>query len=89
VAVLTATKRDKLKASSFALPGGRYPIHDASHARNALARIAQHGTPAEQKKVRTAVHRKYPNIGKSGQDNAILGEHGKPGGHCGYGQTRI
>lgn len=61
---LSAKGRKKLKDTSFALPGRRYPIHDASHARNALARVAQHGSPAEQKKVRAAVHRRFPNIGK-------------------------
>jgi hypothetical protein len=61
-AVLTAKAREKIKASDFALPGRRYPIHDIKHARNALARVAQHGTPEEQKKVRAAVKRRYPNI---------------------------
>lgn len=60
--VLTTKARDKLPAKDFALPGGRYPIHDESHARNALARVSQYGTPAEKAKVRAAVHRKYPNI---------------------------
>jgi hypothetical protein len=65
VAKLTAKKRNALKSSSFAEPGKRaYPIQDASHARNALARVSQHGTPAEKAKVRAAVHRKYPSIGK-------------------------
>ena len=61
-AVLTAERRKKLPSSSFALPGGRYPIHDEAHARNALARVAQHGTPEEKAKVRAAVKRRYPNI---------------------------
>jgi hypothetical protein len=65
MAKLTAKKRNALKTSSFAEPGKRaYPIQDASHARNALARVSQHGTPAEKAKVRAAVHRKYPSIGK-------------------------
>jgi len=63
---LTAKKRNKLPKKSFAEPGARkYPIHDKAHARNALARVAQHGTPTEKAKVRAAVHRKYPSIGKS------------------------
>lgn len=62
---LTTKGRDRLDDSSFALPGRRYPIHDAAHARNALARVAQHGTPAEQEKVRAAVHRRFPDIGKT------------------------
>jgi hypothetical protein len=53
-----------IKKSNFALPGRRYPIQDISHARNALARVSQHGTPSEKKRVRAAVHKKYPSIGK-------------------------
>jgi hypothetical protein len=69
MAKLTTKARSKLKSSSFAVPSkkpgsGSYPIPDASHARNALARVSQHGSPAEKAKVRAAVHRKYPSIGK-------------------------
>src|SRR5699024_11412436 len=35
-----------------------------AHARNALSRVSQHGSPAEKKRVRAAVRRKYPSIGK-------------------------
>jgi hypothetical protein len=65
MAKLTAAARNKISGSNFALPGRRYPIADASHARNALARVSQHGTSEEKAKVRAAVHRKYPGIGKS------------------------
>ena len=63
---LSSTKnRKKLSKKSFALPGKRkYPIPDKSHARNALARVAQHGTPEEQKKVRKAVVKRFPSLGK-------------------------
>ena len=63
---LSSTKeRKKLSKKSFALPGKRkYPIPDKAHARNALARVAQNGTPAEQKKVRAAVKKRFPSIGK-------------------------
>jgi hypothetical protein len=63
---LSSTKqRKKLSKKSFALPGKRkYPIPDKAHARNALARVAQNGTPAEQKKVRAAVRKRFPSIGK-------------------------
>lgn len=44
---------------------GGYPIPDESHARNALSRVAQHGSPAEKARVRARVHAKYPGIGKS------------------------
>jgi len=74
VAKLSAASRQKMKSSSFALPGkgegkggkgaGSYPIPDASHARNALARVAQHGTPAEKATVRAKVKAKFPTIGK-------------------------
>lgn len=62
---LTTTGRKHVKEENFALPGRRYPIHDESHARNALARVAQHGTPAEQSTVRAAVAKKWPGIGKT------------------------
>lgn len=61
---LTAAERHALPSKDFALPGGRYPINDANHGRNALARVAQNGSPEEQARVRAAVHRKFPNIGK-------------------------
>ena len=72
---LSAKYREHLPKYDFALPGhgkgpkgagaGSYPIPDQAHARNALARVAQHGTPAEQAAVRRKVHAKFPNIGKS------------------------
>jgi hypothetical protein len=61
---LTAAARKKIKKKNFALPAKKgYPIHDKSHARNALSRVSQFGSPAEKKKVRAAVHKKYPGIG--------------------------
>lgn len=62
MAKLTAKDRKALPRSDFALPGRRYPLNDENHARNALARVAQHGTPAEQRQVRAKVHAKYPDI---------------------------
>lgn len=62
MAKLTTKGRKAIKKSNFALPGKRaYPIEDASHARNALARSS--GKP-EAGQVRAAVKRKYPGIGK-------------------------
>lgn len=61
---LTAAERHALPEKDFALSGERYPIEDANHARNALARVEQYGTPAEKAEVRAAVHRKYPGIGR-------------------------
>tara|TARA_Y100000310_G_C19953895_1_gene478103 strand:- start:124 stop:420 length:297 start_codon:yes stop_codon:yes gene_type:complete len=63
-AQLTAKSRKQISEDNFALPGRRYPIHDASHARNALARVSQHGTPDEKAKVRSAVAGRYPDMGK-------------------------
>ena len=65
MAKLTPKRRNALKASTFAVPSERkYPINDPAHARNALARVAQHGTPAEKAAVRKKVAAKYPKIGK-------------------------
>jgi hypothetical protein len=38
---LSTKARNKLPAKEFALSGGRYPIPDKSHARNALARASE------------------------------------------------
>ncbi|GBQ22072.1 hypothetical protein AA0472_0650 [Acetobacter estunensis NRIC 0472] len=38
---LTAAERNALPDSAFALPGRRYPIPDATHARDALARASE------------------------------------------------
>lgn len=74
MAKLSYAARKKLPAKSFAIPGsaagkarkakGSYPIEDEAHARNALARVSQFGSPEEKARVRAAVHRKYPNIGR-------------------------
>jgi hypothetical protein len=63
MSTLSYSARKKLPKKSFAVPGKRaYPIEDKAHARNALARVSQHGSPAEKAKVRGAVKRKYPSI---------------------------
>lgn len=70
---LDAADRKKLPSKDFALPGkrspsggqGGYPIPDKTHARNALARVSQHGSPAEKKEVRAKVHAKYPDLGNA------------------------
>ena len=49
---LSITDRKKLDKKLFALPNRRkYPIPNKAHARNALVRVAQHGTTVEQKKA--------------------------------------
>jgi hypothetical protein len=66
---LKMSERQKMPKSDFAIPdkapeSGSYPIHDRSHARNALSRVSQHGTPEEKARVRRAVASRYPGIGK-------------------------
>ena len=41
MAELSKKDRDALPDKDFALPGHKYPIEDAAHARNAKARAAQ------------------------------------------------
>jgi len=74
MATLTAKTRNALSEGSFALPGRRYPIHDLAHARNALARVAQHGTPDERSAVRKAVYAKYPGLKERSEKEASLCE---------------
>ena len=65
MAKITTKTRKRMKDSSFALPRQRaYPIPDLSHARNALARVAQFGTDGEKSKVRRAVEKKFPSLKK-------------------------
>lgn len=67
MAKLTSKKRNSLSASTFVFPKTRkFPIPDPSHARNALSRAAAKGGATESK-VRAAVHRKYPGIGRAGK----------------------
>lgn len=67
---LDADARSHIAEHNFALPGRRYPIHDISHARNALARVSQFGSPEEKEKVRAAVHRKYPSLAGHSEHDA-------------------
>lgn len=70
-AKLSAAERDNLPDSAFAIPETRdYPIHDETHARNALSRVAQNGTDSEKKRVRAAVRKKYPGIGDDDSDDS-------------------
>jgi len=60
MAKLKAATRKKLPASKFCKPKARkYPVHDRSHAANALSRASQHGA----KGVKGCVCRKYPSMG--------------------------
>jgi len=60
MAKLTSAEREDLPQGDFVFPKTRrYPIEDAAHARDALARSS--GKP-EHAKVVEAVRRKYPEI---------------------------
>ncbi len=59
---LTAAARKAIPTKNFAGPKRSYPINDASHARNALARVSQFGSSGLKAKVRAKVHAKYPSI---------------------------
>ena len=60
MAVLTTKGRKHIKPSNFVFPKDkRYPIHDITHARNALARSS--GKP-EEAAVKKAVYAKYPSL---------------------------
>jgi hypothetical protein len=61
MAKLTYAEREDLAKGDFVFPKTRrYPIEDAAHARDALARSS--GKP-EHATVVAAVKRKYPEIG--------------------------
>ena len=62
MAKLDAAKRRKLPAKDFALGKGRYPINDPGHAKSALARISEYGSPSEKKEVEEKVRKKYPGM---------------------------
>lgn len=62
---LTSEKRNSLKSSFFAGPKRSYPIEDKNHARNALARVSEFGSPSLKAEIRAKVHRKYPSIGRA------------------------
>lgn len=67
MAKLTTSERKRLPKSDFALPGkgkGGYPIEDRAHAKDALSRVSQFGSPSEKKAVRAKVHAKYPTLGR-------------------------
>jgi hypothetical protein len=63
MAKLTASKRKAIPGDDFAGPDRSYPIEDAKHARNALARVAHNGSPSLRAKVKAKVRAKYPGIG--------------------------
>jgi hypothetical protein len=67
--VLTMKGRVRIKEKNFAIPSGKgpggtgkYPIHDAQHAKSALTFVRRHGTPEEKSQVYAAVAKKYPGL---------------------------
>ena len=77
MAVLSSRARDNLSKKSFAIPSkapgsGSYPIPDLAHARNALSRVSQFGTPAEQARVRAAVYAKFPALKSGAGKSAVV-----------------
>jgi hypothetical protein len=72
MAKLTAKGRKAIPTKNFAGPDRSYPIENASHARNALARVSQFGSSKEKAEVRSKVHAKYPGIGE-GRKNTSTG----------------
>lgn len=73
-------------------------MNDRSHARNALSRVAQHGTPKEKAEVKKKVEAKFPGMekGKSDKGPKKIGTHTKRsaahhqaiGSHEGYTMDR-
>lgn len=59
---LNAKRRNALPSKDFAGPDRSYPINDANHARNALARASQHASPKLRARIQAKVAKKYPGI---------------------------
>lgn len=78
MARLTYSKRKSMPKSDFALPAkrqagkGGYPDEDRSHARSALQRVSEFGSPSEKREVRAKVEKKYPGMVEKGDP-----DHGK------------
>lgn len=70
-------KRKALPAEAFALPGARkYPIHDAAHARNAMARLEQNKgsiSPAEYAIAKRNILRAYKKFGIKHEGKPVKG----------------
>lgn len=64
MAKLNTASRNALPSKAFVFQKDRkFPIEDKNHARAALSRAAHKGGSTD-KKVRSAVHKKYPGIGR-------------------------
>jgi hypothetical protein len=69
MAKLTTKARKALPKQDFALPGGRYPVEDKSHAANAKARATQMVkkgklSPSEKSKIDAKANRVLGKKGK-------------------------
>lgn len=74
-------KRSQMKASSFAVPSRRaYPVTSLAQARNAVARVQQHGSPADKKAVYSKVRGRYPALAKR---STVVPTRSGPGRHHG------
>jgi hypothetical protein len=78
MAKLTAASRKKIPTKNFAGPDRSYPIEDASHARNALARVSQFGTAALKARVKAKVKAKYPGIAMKMDGGAVAHRMDRP-----------
>lgn len=68
----TKAGREQMPDSDFAIPERReYRIDDAAHARDALSRVVQDGSPEDIARVRAAVAKRYPNIGQASKKQRI------------------
>lgn len=84
MARLTTSARKSLPKDDFAVPGkrsasggkGGYPIEDRDHARSALQRSSEFGSPKVKEEVREKVEKKYPGMVQSGGRGRVpRGEH--------------
>ena len=80
---LTAKRRNALPAKTFAGPDRSYPIPDASHARNALARASQHAGSDLKAKIRAKVHKKFPGIQMKMDGGPVTHRMDRPSRHKG------
>jgi hypothetical protein len=65
MATLSSKRRRRMPKRTFAIPGKRkYPVHDIAHARAAIQRVRQHGSPAEKRRVFAAIRRRYPALAR-------------------------
>ncbi len=58
--------RKAMPQSEYALPGKRYPIPDKGHAKAALGRVSEFGSPAEKARVKRKVRRLFPKMKMKG-----------------------